>query len=219
MPRRETAARRYAEAAFQVASADGALNRWQSDLGVIGEALAVPELAAVMEHPAIPYADKERVLRRSAPDVATGPMNLVLLMIRRGRPGAIPAMRRHFEELVLRQRGIVRAEVRTALPLGDEDRADLERSLGPIRVAPVPIPHDCADGFIGAFWRRPEAYLDPVVRGAISHFMLLDPLIVRRGVARLAADLESGRWESRHGNLRARESLDLGYRLVVAEFG
>ena len=129
MPRRETAARRYAEAAFQVASADGALNRWQSDLGVIGEALAVPELAAVMEHPAIPYADKERVLRRSAPDVATGPMNLVLLMIRRGRPGAIPAMRRHFEELVLRQRGIVRAEVRTALALGDEDRADLERSL------------------------------------------------------------------------------------------
>jgi F-type H+-transporting ATPase subunit delta len=56
-------------------------------------------------------------------------MNLVLLMIRRGRPGAIPAMRRHFEELVLRQRGIVRAEVRTALPLDERDRAEVERNL------------------------------------------------------------------------------------------
>jgi F-type H+-transporting ATPase subunit delta len=129
MARRETAARRYAEAAFQVATADRALNRWQADFAVLGEALANPELAAVMQHPAVPFTDKERVLRRSVTEVADGPLNLVLLMIRRGRPGAIPAMRRHFEELVLRQRGITRAEVRTALPLDDEDRAGLERRL------------------------------------------------------------------------------------------
>ncbi len=129
MARRETAARRYAEAAFQVATADRALNRWQADFAVLGEALANPELAAVMEHPAVPFADKERVLRRSVTEVADGPLNLVLLMIRRGRPGAIPAMRRHFEELVLRQRGITRVEVRTALPLDDEDRVGLERTL------------------------------------------------------------------------------------------
>ena len=70
MARRETAARRYAEAAFQVASADGTLNRWQVDLGVLTDALAIPELRAVMEHPAIPYRDKERVLRRVVSEVA-----------------------------------------------------------------------------------------------------------------------------------------------------
>jgi hypothetical protein len=37
------------------------------------------------------------------------------------------------------------------------------------------------------------------------------------GLARLADDLRSGRWEARHGALRECESLDLGYRLVVAE--
>lgn len=95
--------------------------------------------------------------------------------------------------------------------------AVFRQSLGAIRAVPVPIPHDCQDGFLGAFWRRPEAYLDPAVRGAISGFTLLDPGIVRRGVGRLAHDLESGGWEGRHGALRARESLDLGYRLVVAE--
>jgi SAM-dependent methyltransferase len=93
----------------------------------------------------------------------------------------------------------------------------LERSLGPVRAIPLPIPHDCQDGFLGAFWRRPEAYLDPAVRGAMSGFTLLDPEVVRRGVARLGEDLRAGRWAARHGALRERESLDLGYRLVVAE--
>jgi SAM-dependent methyltransferase len=44
--------------------------------------------------------------------------------------------------------------------------AVLEQRLGAIRTIPVPIPHDCQDGFLGAFWRRPEAYLDPAVRSA-----------------------------------------------------
>lgn len=95
----------------------------------------------------------------------------------------------------------------------------IAENLGPIRTIPVAVPHDCHDGFLGAFWRRPEAYLDPDVRSAISAFAQLDPERVRRGVARLADDLGSGRWEARHGDLRRRESLDLGYRLIVAERG
>jgi SAM-dependent methyltransferase len=95
--------------------------------------------------------------------------------------------------------------------------AVLEQSLGAFRAIPVAIPHDCQDGFLGAFWRRPEAYLDPAVRGAMSGFSLLDPEHVRRGLARLSEDLKSGRWEACHGALRERASLDLGYRLIVAD--
>jgi SAM-dependent methyltransferase len=97
--------------------------------------------------------------------------------------------------------------------------AVLERSLGPARAIPVLVPHDCQDGFLGAFWRRPEAYLDDRVRGAISGFSQLDPAAVARGVARLRDDLESGRWAARHAALLEQDSLDLGYRLVVAERG
>ena len=93
----------------------------------------------------------------------------------------------------------------------------LRRALGALRVTPVPIPHDCRDGFLGAFWRRPEAYLDPTVRRGISSFAQASPETVQRGIARLAEDLRSGRWEARHGALRERASLDLGYRLIVAE--
>lgn len=93
----------------------------------------------------------------------------------------------------------------------------LRHGLGALQVTPVPIPHDCQDGFLGAYWRRPEAYLDSAVRDGISAFAQIGSDRVARGVAGLAHDLRSGRWEARHGALRERESLDLGYRLIVAE--
>lgn len=92
--------------------------------------------------------------------------------------------------------------------------ADYGRSLGPVAVAPVPIPHDCTDGFLCAYWRRPEAYLDPRVRAAMSSFWALGD--VSAALARLESDLESGAWAERYGGLLARGSLDCGYRLVVA---
>src|SRR5262249_45562792 len=96
---------------------------------------------------------------------------------------------------------------------------ELERSLGESRAIPLVIPHDCQDGFLGAFWRRPEAYLEPSVRGGISSFAALAPEQLRRGLGRLADDLATGRWDARHGDLLHRESLDLGYRLIVGELG
>jgi SAM-dependent methyltransferase len=92
--------------------------------------------------------------------------------------------------------------------------AELRRILGPIAVQPLPIPHDCVDGFLGAYWRRPAAYLDPAVRGAISTFTKIGD--VDAGLDRLREDLASGRWTRRHGGLLDRSELDLGYRLVVS---
>ena len=91
----------------------------------------------------------------------------------------------------------------------------LRSALGPIDVRPFPIPADCVDGFLGAYWRRPEAYLDPAVRAGISSFARLNN--VETHVERLRSDLTSGAWEKRNADLLAREELDVGYRLVVAE--
>lgn len=92
---------------------------------------------------------------------------------------------------------------------------DIVEHLGGCIVEPVPIPHDCLDGFLAAFWRRPEAYLDPEVRAGMSGFALLQPDVVARGVARLKSDLESGEWERRFGDLASLDALDVCYRLVV----
>lgn len=88
--------------------------------------------------------------------------------------------------------------------------------LGADRVEVVPVPCDCADGFAGAYWRRPEAYLDPAVRAGISSLAVLGPDELEPGLTRLRADLDSGAWHERHADLLGLEELDLGYRLLIA---
>ncbi len=83
------------------------------------------------------------------------------------------------------------------------------------RVEIVPVPADCVDGHLGAFWKRPEAYLDTDVRAGMSVFPRLDPAVVERGVAQLTDDLRSGVWERRNGHLRDLDEIDIGYRIVV----
>lgn len=86
-------------------------------------------------------------------------------------------------------------------------------ALGPVEIAPLPIPHDCTDGFLAAYWRRPAAYLEPRVRAAMSSFWKLGD--VTSALDRLRADLESGAWEWAYGAVRGEEARDCGYRLVV----
>lgn len=91
---------------------------------------------------------------------------------------------------------------------------EIQRHLGSITVFDVPVPHDCLDGFLGAYWRRPHAYLQANIRSAISIFSKIKS--VEAGLAALQADLDSGAWHHRYRHLLHRSELDLGYRLVVA---
>lgn len=92
--------------------------------------------------------------------------------------------------------------------------ADYAAALGAVTITPLPIPHDCTDGFLAAYWRRPAAYLDPRVRAAMSSFHALSD--VSGPLARLEGDLASGVWMERYGGLMELDALDCGYRLVVA---
>jgi SAM-dependent methyltransferase len=92
--------------------------------------------------------------------------------------------------------------------------AEIRRQLGSVEISDVLVPHDCADGFLGAWWRRPHAYLDPGVRSGISTFSKLRQL--EPGLAALRADLASGAWQQRYGHLLALDELDVGYRLLVS---
>jgi SAM-dependent methyltransferase len=88
---------------------------------------------------------------------------------------------------------------------------------GDVDVIPLLVPREMQDGVLGAYWCRPEAYLDPAVRANCSGLALADPAVVARGVAALEADLASGVWQRRHADLAELDALDLGYRLVVAD--
>ena len=92
---------------------------------------------------------------------------------------------------------------------------EIVKELGDCRVDRIPIPSDCVDGFLAAFWRRPEAYLDANVRASISGFALLDRGSVSRGVTRLERDLKAGVWDDRFGYLKSLDVFDAGYRLLT----
>jgi SAM-dependent methyltransferase len=94
---------------------------------------------------------------------------------------------------------------------------ELAGHIGARRIEPVPIPYDCRDGFLAAYWRRPQAYLDPRLRAGISVFQLLPRQEVDDAIERLRADLESGEWTRRNVGILDLEAMDLGYRLVIAE--
>jgi len=90
---------------------------------------------------------------------------------------------------------------------------DFESELGPLTVDALPVPADCVDGFLGAYWRRPAEYLQPSVREAISSFSQID---WRDGIERLRVDLSTGRWSERNRALLELAELDIGYRLIEA---
>lgn len=149
MPLRTTAARRYADAAFELGRADRTLDTWERDLQHVREAFGQPQLRSLVEHPAVRFAEKERVLRRVLDVIGREPMSLVLLMVRRGRPGAVEPMVARFEELVRRERGIELAEVRTALPLDDEQRTAIAERLGELTNATIEIRETVDESLIG----------------------------------------------------------------------
>jgi SAM-dependent methyltransferase len=125
-----------------------------------------------------------------------------------------------WDQQITREFWLLREYLPEAVALDDARAVPLDllaNLLGGARVEPVLVPHDCSDGFGAAFWRRPEAYLDPVVQAGMSILAQLDDDVLRPGLARLAADLTSGRWHDRHGDLMRHQSYDGGYRLLISE--
>lgn len=106
-----------------------------------------------------------------------------------------------------------RTHARQAVPV-----QRLCRLLGAdVTVRSVPVPHDCLDGFGAAYWRGPEAYLDPDVRADMSMLAKTNTEGLRPGLQRLADDLRTRRWHREHAALLDLDALDVGYCTVTAE--
>jgi SAM-dependent methyltransferase len=91
-----------------------------------------------------------------------------------------------------------------------------ESLAGTVSVEPIPIPSDCSDGFVEAYWARPEAFLDDEIRAAQATWRSLPPRAESRAISRLAADLADGTWDQRYGHLREQSSYDTGLVLIVS---
>lgn len=125
-----------------------------------------------------------------------------------------------WDQTVFRNFWLLREYLPAAARISDAQYVPVDQLvelLGDTRIQTVPVPHDCTDGFGAAYWRRPEAYLDPEVRAGISMLAYADEAALDDGLTRLAGDLRSGQWRRRHSDLLQRQQIDAGYRLLISD--
>ena len=84
-------------------------------------------------------------------------------------------------------------------------------------IKPVPIPLNCADGFNEAYYGRPEMLLDPDARLACSAWSFVEDAAVQRFERTLRDDLQSGRWDQRHGRLRSQPFFEGSLKLIIGQ--
>ena len=81
---RDSAARRYAEAAFQVAERDGTVDVWRRELASAATIVAEPRIGRTLSNPAIALDTRAETVSATFGTVASQP---VINLIQRGRFG------------------------------------------------------------------------------------------------------------------------------------
>jgi len=177
MPRPTTAARRYAEAAFELASRDGTHDRWEWDLNTAAELLADERVVRVVDNPAVPLVDRETVLERLlSRRLARPALNLVRLLARRGRIDTLPVVAAHFGRLLDESRGIVAATVSSAAPLDKDEEAAIRSRVEAMTGREVRLTSAVDPELIGGLVVRVgDQWIDASVRGRLER--LRDQLV------------------------------------------
>jgi F-type H+-transporting ATPase subunit delta len=170
MARPSTAARRYAEAAFELALRDEALDDWDGALSLAAQLLESERIAAVVDNPAIPLAGRIGVVDRLlAGRVPPGTLNLVRLLVQRGRIDLLPRVMAEYRRLLNRRRGVVQAVVTTAAPLTPAEVTALTASLAGLTGGTVDLEIQIDGALIGGLTVRVgDQLIDASVRGRLE---------------------------------------------------
>lgn len=170
MPRSSTDARRYAEAAFQVAVEGDSVDAWNDALARAAEAFAEARVAEVLTNPTLPRQDRrqvlERVLLQPLPEQV---LNLIGLLMQRRRIELLPLVSSEFQRLVDRRNGVSSATVTSAAELTGDERRQLTDRLVQLTGGPVRLATAVDPGLIGGIVvRLGDRQFDGSVRGRLE---------------------------------------------------
>ncbi|HEX5014108.1 MAG TPA: F0F1 ATP synthase subunit delta [Candidatus Limnocylindrales bacterium] len=134
MARRDTAPRRYADAAFELALRDGTVEVWRRELEAAAGIVADPAIMAALASPAIPVDQRLEAAQRGFAKLSQPVRNLILLLVRRGRIEQLPRVAAEFARRDDARKGLTHATATSAVPLGAEEvraiATHLERLTG-----------------------------------------------------------------------------------------
>lgn len=125
----DPAAARYAKAAFELALERNEIERWESDLASFAEVFAVPGTVDFVDSRQVSIEGKESFLRQAVGEPSPLVWNLVRLLASKGRLVLLPQIAEQFQMLLDEHRGVAHADVVTAAPMSQEERAALGRRL------------------------------------------------------------------------------------------
>ncbi|HEY7598913.1 MAG TPA: F0F1 ATP synthase subunit delta [Candidatus Limnocylindrales bacterium] len=179
MARPTTSARRYAEAAFEIAQRDGTVEQWREQLDRVAEALAEPRTVRALEDPAVAYEARAAAVGRALGDeVLPGLRNLVGLVMRRRRLEQLPRIAAEFRRLYNRRAGVVEATAVSAVPLSDADLDQLRQRLATSYGSNIELRSEVDPALIGGIALRVgDRLIDGSVRGRLER--LRNTLIAR----------------------------------------
>ena len=151
---RRVYARRYSQAVFEIALERKELDRWQSDLRKIASLSEDATFIAFLESPKFHFDDKARLLSERLGDINPLALNLVYLLVARGRLSIVGDIADGYQRLLDSYRGIEQAEITTAVPLDEEDKLRLEEHLGAIVGKKVVVKPEVDSSLIGGIIAR-----------------------------------------------------------------
>jgi len=165
---RRVYAKRYAQAIFEIALKANELDRWQSDLQKIACLSEDATIVAFGESPKFHFDDKVRLFSERLGDINPLALNLVYLLIVRGRLSVVGDIADEYQRLLDAHHGIERAEVTAAIPLANEDKLKLGKCLGTVVGREVVIKPEVDSSLIGGFVARIGGKLiDGSIRGKL----------------------------------------------------
>ena len=163
------AARRYAEAVFDLASQAGSQDAWARDLDRLAELLAVPLAAKALTSPAVPLERKLALVDAEVPGLQPQARSLVRLLLHRERLEMVPEIAAAYREVLNRARGIATAQVTTAMPLDEAARAEVAARLARYTGQRVEIQATVDPSIMGGVIARiGDTLIDGSVRGRLE---------------------------------------------------
>ena len=163
-------ARRYAEAAFEIAERDDSMEVWMAAFTVADERLTGDDVMRLLSNPSVPTSSRIEALERIVGDDVTGPQrNLLALMVRRGRFEQLPAVIREFRRLYRQREGIVEATVTSVTALEASALEALRSRLEQLTGARIELDQEVDRDLLGGVVVRVgDQLIDGSVRGRLE---------------------------------------------------
>ena len=151
---RQLAAKRYAEAAYQLARERGTVEPWSAALELMAAAFRDPQMAAAMDNARILTAAKLRLVEGTLEGIDPLALNLARLLVARGRTALAPQIAEAFQERVDEERGVAHALVMTAVPLSDGEKVAIADRLKEVTGKRIVLETQVDENIVGGLVAR-----------------------------------------------------------------